>query len=541
MPRPLRLLIVGLDGADYYTMRAWIESASLPHLADLMRKGCLLRCDSVRPPLTAPAWMTALTGCNPAKHGVYDFMDFSYPERQPWWSLPVPCPDLFEGLSRASLHPGGLNVPMMYPARESHGVMVSGFGCPKLDEDAFYPRSLRPELLAAVPDYALHPELERLAGRDPDQLEAFVEMRGRAAAYLLTHHDLDVFMVVFGALDWAGHGRASDGPRADGVPFRIARALDREVGRLVSLTDWPKTPVMLLSDHGMRCARRQINLYKLLINLGLLEVRWAPDTSPGRRLATSAVLSLWNVLKRALPTGLANRLFLRGDKARSRVLERASSMEIDFASTTAYPAGAYGSLRLSLQGREPNGKIAPTDRETVLHEVIERLRETCDAAGRPLFSEVLARDEVYRGPLLDRGPDIVLTPAADDMALGMAAVESQIVLFMRQPALVTPLVPVWGVHSTNAILAISGDPVATEHGSQCRLQDFTPTALHLLGLPVPSYMDGRVLTECLAGEPAARPVNIVEESLPAAYRLDVAVSEGDAAILEERLRALGYL
>jgi hypothetical protein len=64
-----------------------------------------------------------------------------------------------------------------------------------------------------------------------------------------------------------------------------------------------------------------------------------------------------------------------------------------------------------------------------------------------------------------------------------------------------------------------------------------PTLLHLLDVPLPTHMDGRVLVEALAaggvvrmGLPAAE-----DGPSPSPYRA------GQAAAVDKRLRGLGYL
>ncbi|MBK6314564.1 MAG: hypothetical protein IPF53_09695 [Blastocatellia bacterium] len=72
------------------------------------------------------------------------------------------------------------------------------------------------------------------------------------------------------------------------------------------------------------------------------------------------------------------------------------------------------------------------------------------------------------------------------------------------------------------------------------LQDVAPTILHLLGLPVPTAMDGRVLDGLL--DPAwlaERPVRFSDddESIAAGGDLE----REDEEEIEDRLRGLGYL
>jgi arylsulfatase A-like enzyme len=79
------------------------------------------------------------------------------------------------------------------------------------------------------------------------------------------------------------------------------------------------------------------------------------------------------------------------------------------------------------------------------------------------------------------------------------------------------------------------------------LEDMVPTVLHLMGLPVPNDIDGRVLTEILTPDAlASRPV---QSTQPVGFwpsddtRIfeDEAMSQEDDADIRKRLQALGYL
>ena len=101
-----------------------------------------------------------------------------------------------------------------------------------------------------------------------------------------------------------------------------------------------------------------------------------------------------------------------------------------------------------------------------------------------------------------------------------------------------------GTHGPLGVLAAHGPSFARGTPLQAaRGLDFTPTILHILGLPVGADMPGRVLTELLAAESLAglRPV-VVEPSYegrvrPGRERSNPGLDEAT----EERLRALGYV
>jgi predicted AlkP superfamily phosphohydrolase/phosphomutase len=104
-----------------------------------------------------------------------------------------------------------------------------------------------------------------------------------------------------------------------------------------------------------------------------------------------------------------------------------------------------------------------------------------------------------------------------------------------------------GTHKTEAamdgIFAAAGGPlrrgVRLESAS---ILDLAPTVLHLLGLPVPDDMEGRVLTEAL--DPAWAAVNPVRSAPPKAGQPVVAAPLAAPAVeerLRQELRALGYV
>lgn len=71
--------------------------------------------------------------------------------------------------------------------------------------------------------------------------------------------------------------------------------------------------------------------------------------------------------------------------------------------------------------------------------------------------------------------------------------------------------------------------------------DVAPTLLHVMGIPVPDTMDGKVLTEIL--DPSLLAANPVRrgEPLEGTGRDSSAYSEDEMAEVSGRLAALGYI
>jgi predicted AlkP superfamily phosphohydrolase/phosphomutase len=79
-----RVLVIGMDVATPELIEPWAEAGELPALSWLMRErayGPLQTWPSVN---SAAAWTSPVTGCNRAKHGIYDFGDIR-PWREHHW------------------------------------------------------------------------------------------------------------------------------------------------------------------------------------------------------------------------------------------------------------------------------------------------------------------------------------------------------------------------------------------------------------------------------------------------------------------------
>ena len=70
----LKTMILGLDGATFDVMLPFIKEKKLPTLAYLLENGAWGELESTIPPVTAAAWPSFMTGENPGKHGILDFM-----------------------------------------------------------------------------------------------------------------------------------------------------------------------------------------------------------------------------------------------------------------------------------------------------------------------------------------------------------------------------------------------------------------------------------------------------------------------------------
>ena len=79
-----RIVVLGFDGMDYGLVSKWMEEGELPNFKRLSEKGQFTNLWSTIPPESPVAWSAFVTGTNPGKTGVFDFLrrnpDTYFPE-----------------------------------------------------------------------------------------------------------------------------------------------------------------------------------------------------------------------------------------------------------------------------------------------------------------------------------------------------------------------------------------------------------------------------------------------------------------------------
>jgi predicted AlkP superfamily phosphohydrolase/phosphomutase len=191
--------------------------------------------------------------------------------------------------------------------------------------------------------------------------------------------------------------------------------------------------------------------------------------------------------------------------------------------------GHVGQVYINLKGREPQGIVEPDDYASTRERVMKVLSDLRSPEGKALVERIIPREQAASGPYLDRAPDLhVVMDGYRTIAFPLFATDGKIITRQIRGDS--------GSHRLHGVFIARGQGIACGEISGARIVDLAPTILHLVGVPVPDDMDGRVLSEALVTQ---RPVE-VQAALPASHAQEDLTAE-EAAEVEERLRALGYL
>ena len=539
----MKLLIIGIDGATFDLISPWAEAGLLPNLSALMQNGSTSDLISTLPPVTSPAWPTFMTGCNPGKHGVFDFIYRVENDFELVNASAIRQPTIWQRLSSSGLKVGVLNVPVTYPPQPINGYMITGLLSPK-DGIISYPSDLVSRYSSELGEYRVAPNIQYKPGNEAeyiDDIYNLIHSHGDWALHLLKNEPCDVMMVHFIALDIMMHAlwrfMDHDHPRFESTPYEHAirdgyRLVDEKIGLLIDQLSEDCT-ILIMSDHGFGPLEKMVNLNIFLMEKGLLYLRDDKMTRL-KSFAFKHGLTPRDVYRMVERIGLQNLATRVSKNTRNQLVGKFLSFDsVDWQKTIAYSLGHVGQIYLNVAGREPQGFIEKSMYLEARHQVVEALQELVDETGQPMVSRFVYREDTYSGPYAEMGPDIHLElDHYKTIAFPLFATNGQVITSQIRGDS--------GCHRREGIFIAGGSNVHKGVDLQdANIADLAPTILHLLGQSVPRVMDGRVLGELLL---SPTEVNYSEEEeLTGPESPDPALSEEESAQVEERLRSLGYL
>ena len=565
-PDKRRVLILGLDGATWDVLAPLVADGTMPNLGSLLERGVRSDLVSLIPPVTATSWSSFVTGLNPGKHGVFEFLlrrkglsEAAVSKRNPFGEIPVNSSladgvPIWEMVSRAGLKSVVIGVPITYPPRQINGYMIGDFLTPYGKRDFTWPPSLLDDLEARFGPYKLyHREVysRRSVGRVIDELMDVLEFNIKVARHLIGSVDWKFFIAHFWGTDRAQHELwhllDEAHPRHDSRESKefgsrlkdFYARLDRGLAEIMA--DAGDCDLVIASDHGFGPIHTYLALNVWLLEHGYLKLKRDPVTAL-KQIAWRSGLTPVLFYRLSMALGLAKLRLSGGFHSRQRMqmlLNRffLSLDDVDWANTQAYSKGNYGQIYVNLKGREPWGSVSPGDQYRRVRESIRRdlLAERITLTGESMFERVYFREELYDGPYIEEAPDIVFLPR--DMgykALGTLDFTSNSFSF-----------PVYGNSGDHRLEGIFlGVGPSFRRGTTkapISIMDIAPTVLYLLGLGVPRQMDGKVLTDAITEEHLIEhPLEYVDADLlgrSGASSLTVQDSED----IKRRLEGIGYI
>ncbi len=556
-----RVVAIGIDGGSFRVIRPWVDEGHLPNFARLMAEGAVGTLTSTIPPLTPPAFVSSMTGKNPGKHNIYDFVRIPRDgyRRAVINATHIKGNKLWNILNHYGRKAGVVHFPASYPPEPIDGFIVGGILTPKGVDSHTYPTELAAELRQEIPGYRIYRGRQHLQGDLDGYLEGLIEttkIHATEALYLMEKKSWDFFFLMFKYTDGAKHiywkfwdkthpGYPGPNKYEDAI-LRVYKVVDDYLGQLFERLD-DDTTLVVYSDHGFMAVHTFIHLQNWLAEQGFLSLK--RDEKRKMRV-------LMNVhyfgLRRDNMVGWLKRHNLAWlpklfpEKVKDRVPRTRLGMNefarfIDWKTTRAYQLAESGrGVNLHIRGREPLGTVPAEgpEYEQLRSEIMARLRELRDPkTGETVVDQMWTKEEVYSGPYLREAPDILI-----ELKKGYCFSEgfgkSVFVKAAREPFDKS------ANHELEGVLLVRGPNVRRGAAlDTTNVVDVAPTILYAMGHPAQENMDGRVITELFEPQFVAdNPVafdQVPEPADPVDRGYDY--SEDEIGSVQDELKSLGYL
>lgn len=522
----MKMMVIGLDGANWNLLSPWIEQGKLPNLKYIRDNGVWSDMESCLPPVTSPNWKCYSTGKNPGKLGVFWWEKVDFAQR----TITIPRSSDFDGLEiwnylgMNNIKVGIINTPTTYPPKMVNGFLISG-GPDAMDYDFTYPKELESKLKNY--GYRIHAPSIDLIKTDSEkvveEIYDLIDLRFQVAYKLIEEYQPDFLQLTIYYTNVLQHHFWDED-----YTLKAWKIIDARVGELVSrLKD---TIFIFMSDHGSNKIDYKFNINTWLEKEGYLSIKkkhFGHSLSGIGLNRDNAVriltrLGLKDFFKKRLSESARNFLPTSSGAVRSE----AKANIIDWEKTKVLASG-QGPIYIN---------VAPNSREyeTIKDELIHKL--TCLKADgvHNVAKNIFSKEEIYAGKYLGQGPDLIIdqndgihiTPS-----IGFKSV------FERPDK--------WKAENKKTGIFMAYGPNISKGAIDGRISivDVTPTILHIYGVPIPSDMDGRVLKEIFEAdsELCHREIKYSQTESSSNGDSDLRRIKNENEEVAKRLKALGYL
>jgi predicted AlkP superfamily phosphohydrolase/phosphomutase len=525
-----KVALLAIDAGNRFLIEQWASEGRLPTLQGLLARGLKGRTMSLPGLFTGATWPSFQTGVNPARSGVYSWLQIvpgtyeqqrcltgEHLKREPFWNH----------LGRAGQRVAVLDMPLSGVSAGLNGVQLVEWGA----HDAQYGfRTWPPQLAREVEArFGRHPMPDTCnADRDTagyvelrDRLVRGIRSKAQVTRHFLRKGDWRFFAQAFseshcvGHQAWHVHDPAH--PRHDPEQARevgdpmldVYRAIDAAIGQALQCID-DDTIVVVLASHGMGYKYGpQFLLDRMLLGLGVAApapTAPPPAPRPRRRDLLDPLLTWgWQHTPRRLqamlnPVRTPLRNWMLPDRpAAAPLVDPAASLCFRVENNHA-----HAGIRVNLVGREPQGRVAPgAEYDAFCEQLARDLGDIVDLdTGTHVVSRVLRTDELYRGEHRDVLPDLLVewSDYAPISRIRLGSPRLQEIggeyRFCRS-----------GDHFPGGMFVAAGPGIAPgtlEH--TVSIMDFAPTFCRMLGVDLPD-VDGAPIEALVALARDQRRVN----------------------------------
>ena len=468
-----KIFVLGIDGGTFDLVNKWIDQ--LPTFRKLLTGGAYAVLESTIPNSSTPAWHSFYNSMGLGSLGMYYHMGSQAGEYSPKLFETVTGKEVWHVVSKNNKTAGVFSGVGVYPPQKLNGFMVCGTFYPQ-GSTFTYPPELMDELGKNYPTGTLDLDSESL----DEQVKVVCEQIDVLSKFILSFYKKyksDFYLGIYDYFDVPCHffWKYSDPthplyePGHEDLILNCYKKVDETLRQILEEIKDTDTTLIVMSDHGFKATYKNFNINSWLIKNGFLKLKKGKSNASINKIRDSLV-------RFAIKTGV--RKFIP-QKVKENV--KISFKDIDWEQTKAY-ASYSGSIFINLKGRESQGIVTNDDYDKIKDEIVEKLTSLQDD-GVKVINKVYKREELYHGDKVDKMPDLMVFTDSQYTAL-TPAIKSEMF----------ELSELSGNHAQEGMFIAYGKDIKPSKVS-LELVDIAPTILHIMDIPIPIYMEGRVVKD----------------------------------------------
>lgn len=269
MPDRHPLLIVSVDAMHTSDIPL---ARTLPAFSRILENAAVAEIEGVYPSLTYPNHIAQITGCAPARSGIFNNLAFQPGQgaKTHWLSdaALVKVPTLFDVAKQAGLTTASVEWPVTVNAGDTIDWLMPELVCPSFADEG-YAAAFRRTTNQQSFDRYLAPNL----GLIREQAEGkFFDLVNAVAPLILRHEKPDLMAAHFVEVDTARHKGGSEGPHVEAALRVVDATLGALLDALAANGVLESTNIVIVSDHGHLDIEQHTNLNAVFLERGLIRV-----------------------------------------------------------------------------------------------------------------------------------------------------------------------------------------------------------------------------------------------------------------------------
>ncbi len=496
-----KVVLIGVDGGTLDLIEPWAKKGKLPTFAHIMNHGSYGNLRSTTPYYSAPAWVSMVTGCQPGKHGIYDFFRTDNCVKNIVNSRMRKVPAIWNLLTGVGKDSIIVNVPGTYPPEKIKGIMITGLLTPSLDSEYTYPKEIKHQLRddrlgsylleqVAVDDIPKNLTARYAPEKFAKQVNELTTSHGTVTMNLMRDFPWDFTMVVFRGTDDVQHLLWN---RKDLILSCYQKA-DEYIGKMIQT--YPNAIFIIVSDHGFGTPKKYFYVNNALYNKGYIKT----TSDPARNMNT-LIAMLFDKLSRIIFHVVPIQRIVRTNWGRKFILSSGSSSSIDIKQTIAmYHSVCSRGIRINLKEKYPYGIVETKDYEKIKRELVEFLHNIKDPeTDEKIIKKVYDAKEIYGKNAVNDPLDIIFDLkeeySAQELLQPPEGIRSLLSSKKHELSILSkPGFYDWiGDHRPNGIFFIYGKEHIATKKIDASIVDIVPTILALQQVAIPTNIDGHII------------------------------------------------